>query len=265
MKRLDGKISIITGAANGIGAAAAKLFAKEGALVIIVDIDEVKGNEVVFNITQEHGEAFFIKVDMKDPKAIQEMIKNTIKDFNRVDILYNNAGVEYPKLIEETSLEEWEETININLRSTFLSCKYVIPQMVSFGGGVIINTGSVASLVGTPLRPAYDASKGGILQLTRNIALDYGRHNIRANCICPGIIKTNMVAKSISSSEDPETVQRQCEESQPLGRLGLAEEVAHVALFLASDESSYITGTTLIVDGGLTACWQLPSLYSNHL
>lgn len=260
MGRLNGKVALITGAARGIGAAAAHLFAAEGARVAIADIDEVAGNQVSVDIEQKGGEAFFFAVDLQDADAIRQMIEVTIERYGQLDILYNNAGVEYPKLIEDTPLEEWEETLAVNLRSVFLSCKFAIPYMVAKGGGGIINTGSVASLMGTPLRPAYDASKGGVLQLTRNIALDYGRHNIRANCICPGIIETDMVARSLTAAEEPETLRRQCEESQPIGRLGRPEEVAYAALFLASGESSFVTGAALIVDGGLTACWQLPTI-----
>ncbi|GBD93169.1 cyclopentanol dehydrogenase [bacterium BMS3Abin05] len=245
--KLENKIAIITGMASGIGRAAAFLFAEEGARVLAVDIQKEAGEEVVTAIREKGFTAEFFHRNLTDLRQIREMVDKSIQMFGRLDILYNNAGVDFPGTVLEVTEEDWEKAININLKSVFFSCKYAVEQMIrQKTGGVIVNTGSVASVVATPQRAVYDTAKGGVLQLTKSIALDFAEAGIRANCLIPGIIATAMTNVEGSVSAPPALEGTY----QPLGRMGTPEEVAKAALFLASDDSSFITGTALVVDGG---------------
>ena len=247
--RLKGKIAVITGAATGIGSATAELFAAEGAKVIIGDINKMEAEATVDRIRKMGGEATFVPTDVGVPEQIHELIRSALELYGRIDILHNNAAylfATYP--ITETSDREWEMSINVNLRSIYVGCKAVIPHMIRQGGGVIINTASVLGVVGAPTYASYIASKGGVIQLTRSIAVDYGKFGIRANALCPGITASPAAKEAL---RDPEQA-RYVLGMTVLGRVAEPKEIAYGALCLASDEASYVTGTCLFADGGWT-------------
>jgi len=245
--RLKNKIAIITGAGSGIGRASAVLFASEGAKVVVVDFNKKNGYETLEEIKNKGGDAIYINADIRDSKDIQTMIESAVVTYGKVDILYNHCGINIPGKIEELSEEDWDAVINTNLKSIYLAVKYIIPKMRENGGGIIINTAGTFGFYGGPEFPAYCASKGGVVNLTRQIALDYGKDNIRVNCVCPGFIDTSM-NKLVTGKQRENIIA-----SQPLKRVGKAINVANAALFLASDESSFITGSAIIVDGGQLA------------
>lgn len=247
--RLKHKVAVITGAATGIGSATAELFAAEGAKVVIGDINTVEATATAERIRQGGGEATFVYTDVADTAMVHKLMESTIELHGRVDILHNNAAylfATHPAV--ETSEEDWEKTINTNLRSVYAGCKAVIPTMIKQGGGVIINTASVLGAVGAPSYAAYIASKGGVIQLTRSIAIDYGKYNIRANALCPGITAS---PPAMVSLKDPKQLEYLLGMTV-LGRAAEPMEIAYGALFLASDDASYVTGTCLFVDGGWT-------------
>lgn len=249
--RLKDKVALITGAGSGIGRATALLFAREGAEVVVVDYNEDTARETVDLIKKDGGEAIFIKADVSKSGEVQNMIKETVKKYGKIDVLYNNAGIEGEQApTAECSEENFDRVIAVNLKGEFLGMKYGIQQMLKQGGGVIINTSSAAGLVGFPGIPAYCASKGGIIQLTRTAALEYATRNIRINAICPGVIWTPMIERFTGKNEE---MVKQFSEIEPVKRLGKPEEVAALALFLASDDASFITGAAVTVDGGYTA------------
>jgi NAD(P)-dependent dehydrogenase (short-subunit alcohol dehydrogenase family) len=252
--RLKDKIAIITGAGSGIGRATAKIFAQEGAKVVASDIFTEGCQETVSIIKSTGGEAIMVKADVSKADQVQAMVKATLETFGQINIIFNNAGIELNALITETSEEDWDRIINTNLKGIFLCSKYVIPEMIKVGGGSIINTASVAGLVGFNNLGAYNASKGGVITLTKNVAIDYGQYNIRVNCICPGAIETSMMERLFEIwGGDPEAIRQQFVALHPIGRLGKPEDIAYAALYLASDESSFVTGSALLVDGGYTA------------
>ncbi len=251
MGKLDGRVALITGAASGIGRATALLFAEEGAKVVVADWDEAKGRRVAEEIGRAGGSAAFVRVDVSQPEQVEAMVRTAVETYGGLHVLFNNAGVEDEEApTADYSLEAWDRVININLRGVFLGMKYGIPQMLKGGGGSIINNASVAGLVGFPYSAAYCASKGGIIALTKAAALDYARQRIRVNVICPGVIWTPMVERVVAPSEE---IRKTLESMQPIGRFGQAEEVARLALYLASDDSSFCTGAPFIVDGGYVA------------
>ncbi|MEM0356929.1 MAG: SDR family oxidoreductase [Candidatus Bathyarchaeia archaeon] len=251
--RLKNKIALITGAGSGIGQASATLFAKEGAKVAVVDLVKEAGEETVKMIKDSGGDAIFIQADVTKAGDVQKMIETTVNRYGRLDILFNNAGVNIMAPITETSEELWDKIININLKGVFLGCKYAVPVMVKQQGGVIINTASTFAWVGALNFSAYCASKGGVLAFTRALALELAPYKIRVNCICPGTIETPLVRQIWEKSGKPEEMRESRLKLHPIGRLGKPEDVANAALFLASDEASFITGTALFVDGGYTA------------
>jgi NAD(P)-dependent dehydrogenase (short-subunit alcohol dehydrogenase family) len=255
MSKLDGRVAIITGAGSGIGRATAILFAREGAKVVVADNVVDNGEKTVSMIKEAGGEACFVETDVSVDSDIKKMIASTLENYGKLDILFNNAGIaENPTApTNETQVDDWDRIISVNLRGVFLGMKYAIPEMLKVGKGAIINASSLAGLVGTKGRPAYCASKGGVLLLTRAAALDHAAENIRVNCVCPGFIWTPMMETAMESADDIEEAKRQIAKMQPAGRMGTPEEVALAALFLASDDSSYITGVPLPVDGGFTA------------
>lgn len=245
MGRLEDKVAIITGAASGIGRATALLFAREGAKVVVADV--VSGEEVVEMIKQTGGEAIFVKTDVSKATEVERMVKSVVDNYGKLDIIFNNAGIggTLVSTMKRTE-EEWDKVINVNLKGVFLGMKYAIREMLN-KGGVIINTSSYAGLVGTAGIGAYSASKSGVIALTKTAAVEYAKRNIRVNAICPGGILTQMTQVL------GETDFKYIEEHTPMARVGKPEEVATVALFLASDESSFITGAVLSVDGGAAA------------
>jgi NAD(P)-dependent dehydrogenase (short-subunit alcohol dehydrogenase family) len=246
MGKLEGKVALITGAGSGIGRATALLFVKEGAKVAVADYVPAGGRETVRMIKKAKGEAIFIDADVSKTADVERMIKTTLGKYGRIDILYNNAGVMGAyAFTADTPDKKWDNILNTNLKGVFLGSKYVIPVMLNQGGGVIINTASTAGMIGLPGLPAYCASKAGVIQLTKTMALEYADQNIRVNCICPGGILTAM-AQPPGPGEPPPPFRQ----SQPMRRFGQPEEIARAALYLACDDSSYVTGAALVVDGG---------------
>jgi NAD(P)-dependent dehydrogenase (short-subunit alcohol dehydrogenase family) len=251
--RLQGKVAVITGAAAGIGRAAAVLFAEEGARVAVADLDETGGNHTVERIRIGGGEAFFVSTNVTDPQQVEDLMQAVRSTYGRIDVLYNNAAVNFFGKITATPVEEWDRVMAVNVRSVYLCCKAVIPIMQAQGGGVIVNTASAAALVGLRNLAVYTASKGAVLQLTKNLALDYAADHIRVNALCPGVTATEMTLKMIANSPDPAAAKARYDSGRPLGRMGEPVEIARAALYLASDESSFMTGAHLVVDGGYTA------------
>lgn len=252
--KLEGKVAIITGATDGIGKAIALKFAKEGAKVMMVGRDEAKGRAALEKV-RECGEAVYFKADVSNSSQVKKMVEETIQRYGRIDVLVNNAAVCPPGTVVNTSEELWDHIIDVNLKGVFLCSKYAIPHMQQNGGGAIVNIGSINSLMAMENEAAYDASKGGVLMLTKAIALDFANANIRANCICPGAVETAMLQASLDVSPDPTKAREWITQKHPVRRTGRPEEIAEVALFLATDASSFITGATIPVDGGILAGW----------
>jgi meso-butanediol dehydrogenase/(S,S)-butanediol dehydrogenase/diacetyl reductase len=251
--RLADKVAVITGAATGIGKAAALLFAQEGARVVAADVNEAGGQEIVEMVRANRGEAIFVKSDVTENAQVERLMLTAKDVFGKIDILYNNAAVNHFARLTDTSEETWDRVMSVNVKSIFLCCKAAIPIMQENGGGVIINTASAAAIVGLRNLAAYTASKGAVLQLTKNMALDYAADNIRVNALCPGVTATEMTLKVIADSPDPQAARERFDSGRPLGRMAEPIEIARAALYLASDESSFMTGAHLVVDGGYTA------------
>ena len=243
--RLADKVAIITGGGSGIGRATALLFAKEGAKVVVADCSVEGAEETVRLIQGFNGDALAVRVDVPIETEVERMVQTTVSQYGKLDILFNNAGVAIPRCpVHELPLEEWQRVISINLTGVFLGAKYGIREMLKIGGGVIINTASIAGVIGLPNIAAYGASKGGVVNLTRQLAIECAPNNIRVNCICPGAIQTPMAEKSAAEAGALKNA------GGPLGRRGEPEEVAQAALFLASNDSSYVNGVILPIDGG---------------
>jgi NAD(P)-dependent dehydrogenase (short-subunit alcohol dehydrogenase family) len=251
--RLKNKVALITGGTSGIGAATAILFAQEGAKVAVTGRHEQRGHAVTAQILEAGGEAIFLRTDVRKADQCRRAVDETTYAFGRLDVLFNNAGVFYPHSALDCTEEEWDLQIDINLKGTFLMSKFALPGMIARGSGVIINNSSGWGIVGGDAAVAYCASKGGVVLLTKAMAIDHGRQGIRVNCICPGDVDTPMLP------EDARMRGQKWQEylagcsNRPLGRIGTSEEIAKAALFLASDDSSFMTGATLVVDGGGTA------------
>jgi NAD(P)-dependent dehydrogenase (short-subunit alcohol dehydrogenase family) len=251
--KLKGKVAIVTGAASGIGLASAIIFAREGARVVLVDMNRDRGEQALQKIISEGGEAVFECADISREPAVSQMVANTIARWERIDILFNNAGVVLVKPLEETTETEWDRLMAINVKAVFLAIKHVVPHLRNGGGGVILSTGSIGSFVGQLNTPAYIASKGAIALLTKSLALDYARDGIRVNCLCPGITDTPMLREHLGDGPEGEAKIRSRMSRVPLGALLKPEELARAALYLVSDDSAGITGITHVVDGGLLA------------
>jgi len=252
--KLKDKIALITGGGSGIGFATAKLFLKEGAKVVIADVSKENGERALKEIAEMGYDAIYIQADVSKEQDARRMVEETISKHGRLDILFNNAGIWLEGRVEDLPVEQWDRIMDINLKGVFLCSKYAIPQMKKQKGGVIVNNSSVNGLVGDYGDPAYCASKGGVALLTRAMALDYAQENIRVNAICCGEIETPMfLLEAKTAGKSPEEYYREMAKYHPIGRLGKPEEAAKAVLFLASDDSSFVTGTLLSVDGGLTA------------
>jgi len=251
--RLAEKVVIITGAGRGIGRAAALLFASEGARLALVDINEESGEAAAEEVRLQGGEAIYVKTDLTHSAQVKKMADTVVEKYGRIDVLYNNAGINHFGKVTDADEAAWDRVMAVNAKSVFLTCKFVIPVMAKQKKGAIINTGSSASLVGLANLSAYTASKGAVLQLTRNMALDYAKDGIRVNAICPGVTATEMTEQVIYDDPDPKAARERFDRVIPRGSMAAPIEIANAALFLASDESSYITGAAIPVDGGYTA------------
>ncbi|HLC82810.1 MAG TPA: SDR family oxidoreductase [Bacteroidia bacterium] len=248
-KQFEGKVAIVTGGSFGIGRATAIAFAQRGSKVVIVDC--IEDNETINIIKAAKGEAIFIKCDISKDSEVKDMVEKTIKTYGRIDYAFNNAGIEGASAITHESTEDtWERTIDVNLKGVWLCMKYEIQQMLKQGKGSIVNTASIAGLVGFQGLPAYVASKHGVIGLTKTAALEYAKLGIRVNAVCPGVIKTPMVDRFTGKNKE---VEKQFESMEPIGRMGQPEEVAEAAIWLCSDAASFVTGDAMAVDGGWIA------------
>ncbi len=255
--RLQDKVAVVTGASSGIGRATSLLFAQEGAKVVLVDINDDGGQETLDTIKAQGGDAIYVHADQSQAADCQAMIKTTEETFGRLDVLFNNAGISHAADDDavNTTEEVWDLTFAVNVKGVFLCCKYGIPALQRAGGGSIINTASFVAILGaaTP-QLAYTASKGAVLSMTRELATIHARENIRVNALCPGPLRTELLMKYLDT---PEKKNRRLVHI-PMGRFGEADEIAKAALYLASDESSFVTGTSFMVDGGITAASVTP-------
>ena len=248
--RLENKVALISGGARGMGAEEARLFAREGAKVVIGDMLEADGRQVEAEINEGGGECIFLRLDVTSEPAWQEAVAATVARFGRLDILVNNAGVSSRGILEDCTAQEWDRVMDVNAKGVFLGTKAAIPEMRKAGGGSIINISSVSGMIGQDyVQPVYNASKGAVRIFTKSVAIQYAKEGIRVNSVHPGAVDTPMAGARLGNPE----LQRQADARSPLGRTAKPHEIAYGVLYLASDESSFVTGSELVVDGGWTA------------
>ena len=249
--KLQGKVAIVTGAGSGIGRAVARLFAQEGAQVVVAERQAAAGEETVATIRQAGGTALAVAVDVSRPDQVRRLIDQTVAAFGRIDILVNNAGIAGAyKPFQELDEADWDAVLDINLKGQFLCARLAVPVMIQGGGGAVVNISSALAYLALPNCSAYCASKAGIIGLTKGMALDLARHNIRVNCVLPGSVDTPLMWEGLTAEERIE-IEPLAAEAEPLGRIAHPDEIARAVLFLVCDDSSFITGTPLAVDGGL--------------
>ncbi|KPV44009.1 SDR family NAD(P)-dependent oxidoreductase [Alicyclobacillus ferrooxydans] len=250
MGRLQDKVAIITGAGTGIGKQTALLFAAEGASVVVTDIHEESGSQTANEIVENGGDALFFKHDVRSESDWQQVVQTTVEKYQKIDVLFNNAGIYLIKPLTETTVEEWERLMGINVTGVFLGMKHVLPVMAKQRAGSVINASSVAGLIGAAGHALYGASKGAVRIMTKDVAAEYAPYQIRVNSIHPGYIRTGMAEYGAQMAQ---VTMEQLGQGYPLGRLGDPMDVAKLVLFLASDDSSYITATEFVIDGGMTS------------
>ena len=248
--RLANKVAIITGAGSGIGRAAVLLFAREGAAVVAGVHREEQIAPLERDAQGLAGLVVGVRADVSDEDDVKALVCTAIDSYGGLDILFNNAGIEVVGSVTEVSTEDWQRVIDVNLRGIFFGCKHAVPEMLKRGGGSIVNNASINGIRGNTRLAAYSASKGGAVAITRAMAIDYASRNIRVNCLCPASIDTPMARRHFEKDPEPEKRRQQIVDKHPMGRIGTAEEVAYAALFLASNEASFITGVALPIDGG---------------
>jgi NAD(P)-dependent dehydrogenase (short-subunit alcohol dehydrogenase family) len=251
--RFQGKVAVVTGAGVGIGQAAAVAFAREGASVVVVDRSRENGESATQALQREGLQGLFVLADVSNETDVRRMVEQVVARWGRLDILVNNAGIYTQGDVTQTSLDDWNRIMAVNLTGAFLCAKYVVPVMISHGGGVIVNVASEAGLVGIKGQVAYNVSKAGMIALTKSCAVDLADQGIRVNAVCPGTTDTPLVRDAVSHAPDPAAARRRLEAVRPLNRLGTPEEIASAILYLASSESGYATGAALSIDGGYTA------------
>jgi NAD(P)-dependent dehydrogenase (short-subunit alcohol dehydrogenase family) len=251
--RLSGKVAVITGSGSGIGRSTALLFAQEGASVVVNDLDKDKGEETVAAIRSAGGTAIFVQADVTDPESVQAMADKALAEFGKIDVLFNNAGISGVGMLHEIEPDAWDRVMRVNIRGVFLPSKAVLPHMMERRSGSIINMSSCIAEIGLARRASYAASKGAVLALTKSMQVDYAPYNIRVNALLPGTIMTPFVENYLRTSyDDPEAAIASLKTRQLSGDLGRPEDVAKAALFLASDESKFMMGSPLYIDGGVT-------------
>ncbi len=248
--RLQDRVAVITGAGSGIGRAMSLLFAREGARVLAADLDGAAAEETA---AQVGAQCVAMRVDASQPEEVRAMIERAVAEMGRIDVLCNNAGIGSTTDVVDCEPDDWDRVMTVNVRSVFLGCKYAVPHMVRQGRGAIVNTASVAGMVGVPKRASYCASKGAVIALTRQVAMDFVKQGVRVNCVCPGTVDSPWVERLLAGVDDKAAARAALEARQPMGRLGTPEEVAAAALYLASDDAAFVTGTSLVLDGGWTA------------
>jgi len=251
--RLSGKVAMITGGASGIGKSTAFLFAREGAKVVIADVNTAMAEATVSQIKKAGGESCFVPTDVSNANQVKKAVKTAVDKYGKLDILFNNAAINPTGSVTEMAEEIWDKEIAVNLKGVFLCAKYAIPEMKRIGGGAIINTASIAGILANATNCAYCTSKAGVIMLTKQIAIDYASFNIRVNCICPGFVQTPMLETFFNAQPDPEASRKAVANIHPIGRIGKPEDIAYGALYLASDEASWVTGAALVIDGGLVS------------
>ena len=249
--KLHRKVTIITGAAAGIGEAAARLFGREGARLVLVDVDAEGLGKLTEELEQSGAMVLEITGDVADPAVCRKVVDRAANQFGRIDILFNNAGIVLNGSLLECTEGDWDRTMGVNLKSMYLMCREAIPLMRKQGSGCIINMSSIAGTNGIPNRGVYSVSKAGVIGLTRSLAADFVQEGIRVNCICPATVDTPSLRQRIASSPDPEAALRAFIARQPMGRIARAEEIASMALYLASDDSAFMTGQAIVMDGGM--------------
>ncbi len=252
--RLKGRVAIVTGAAQGIGEGIARVFAREGASVVIADILDEAGEAVAAAIRQSGGRAGYVHADVTSESDVRQLVEHAVREHGGLNIVVNNAGTAVVRSVEECTVEEWDWLMSINVRSIFLTAKHAVPHLRRGGGGAILNMGSVSSLVAQQGTPCYCASKGAVLMLTKSLALDYAPDKIRVNCLCPGITDTPLLRFHVGHTPDPEAHLRQRLSRVPTGEMLYPEDMGRAAAFLCSDDARGITGAYLLVDGGYLAC-----------
>lgn len=252
--RLSGKVAIVTGAAQGIGLGIARVFAREGAMVVLSDTQDDAGLQAAEAIIAEGGMAYFHRADVTLEADVKSLVAAAVEPFGELDIIVNNAGICRVCSAEDSTIEDWDRTMAVNVRSIFLTTKHGVPHMRRRGGGAILNVASISSFVGQANTPAYCASKGAVLMLTKSLAVDYGRDRIRVNCICPGITDTPMLRYHMNQAGDPDQAIQQRLRRVPSGEMLYPENMGRAAAYLCSGDAEGITGASLVVDGGYIAC-----------